>query len=349
MPRETTNFARLEMLDVVRFIASVGVIVLHASALAGESLPIGHLGRFAVPFFTIIAVALTVDGMRRNQSKPMLAYGKERLLRIYLPFLVWTLAYILFRDFKCLLTSDHSLVPIDWLLLIVGSAHHLWFLPFILVATLLAAGAARFVLFRLSPALLVPVAFGAGALVLQVVNPWSQFSSASGDGLNLGYFITRSWNMLPAAFFGVGLGCVWPKLCTMPYRSLLACLGLAVMVLSLVLGPFFKHALVLQHISGLGAVFFALGPWRNRLTRMLADWGQAAYGIYLVHVLWYLALDLACRKSQIPIISVTVVFIIIATIILSTGSGVLLAKSRYTAWMLGIVIPQNNQLRPKLS
>jgi len=328
------------MLDVVRFIAAFGIIVLHVAPLAQGTAWLGPLGRFAVPFFTTMAVVLAVDGCRRHPATKFGAYVVSRLFRIYVPFLIWTVLYIVLRDLKYHYYSHQASVPLEWSLLLVGSAHHLWFLPFIFLATFSAFWAAKFLLLRLPAVPVLAVMSCVGALVVVVSSPQAITASASDDGLNLGYFAVRALNMLPAAFLGLGLGRVWQELCASPQRKRLAWLGLAIGVLALALGPAFNHTLWLQHLAGFGAVMFALGPWHNAITAVLAGWGKSAYGIYLAHVFWYLALAMCCSKLHIPLNPVSVFGLMASTLVLSTLSSVLLGRFQFTAWIVGNTAPK---------
>ena len=337
---------RMEMLDVGRFIAAVGVIILHVAAIEAETAYIGWLGRFAVPFFTTTAVALAVDGFRRNPAKLLGAYGASRLLRIYVPFLVWTLAYVALRNFKYRFLSHQPLIRLEWFVLIVGSAHHLWFLPFILLATLFAAAGAKLVLFRLPAWAVVSISVGS-ALIPMLFHSQVKPVPPGGDGagLTIHYFMGLAWQTLPMALMGVGVGRVLQELRSLRHRATVACFGVTLGVLSLALGPAFNYALALQYASGIGIVFFALGPWHNSLVRAVASWGQAAYGIYLVHVFWYLSLDLLLSKLHLTRGLGTIWMIIASTTVLSTLSAVLISKSRFTAWTIGIGAPSRGLCR----
>lgn len=342
-PTTVVAYQRIEMVDVVRFLAAVGVIVLHIAPIIKATAPFGYIGCFAVPFFTIVAVALTVDGLRSDLDKSLSTYAGSRLLRIYVPFLIWTLAYLILRDVKYHFFTQHPVVVIKWQLLIVGSAHHLWFLPFILLITIFVAVVARFLLFRLPAWLVVSISLGAGISLLLAGNPVGGVVGDADEGLNLAYFWAMSWNMLPAALGGIGLGRVWREIRDSFTGSgrLWALAGLVAAVLSLAPGPGYGYSLALQHLSGIGCVLFALGSWNNRLVHVLASWGKVSYGIYLVHVFWYLALDLTFRKLHVSVGSIIIWLNIALTIVLSTLSALLLAKSRFTAWTIGMAAPKN--------
>jgi len=236
----------MQMLDVARLFAAIGIIILHIASLDKETAYLVHLGRFAVPFFTIAAVALTVYSSGNNPTKSLLAYMGSRILRIYVPFLFWTFTYIAFRDFKYRFVTNQPLVPLNWPLLVVGSAHHLWFLPFILMATFGAAVAAKYFLFRLPTSVVIPISLGLALAAFCVPTSELHISPVSdGDGLTFQYFMSLAWRALPMAFVGVGLGRAWRELCSLPYIATLAWMGLLVAVLSLALMPTFNDSLVL--------------------------------------------------------------------------------------------------------
>ncbi len=57
-------------------------------------------------------------------------------MRIYVPFLAWSVVYLVFKGAKALLLpgepNDFPGVEFLWL----GSFYHLWFMPFMLLVTL---------------------------------------------------------------------------------------------------------------------------------------------------------------------------------------------------------------------
>jgi len=125
----------------------------------------------------------------------------------------------------------------------------------------------------------------------------------------------------------------------MSWRAPLAWFGLVVMLLALALAPAFDYCLALQDISGIGAVCFALAPWSNRWIGVMAAWGRAAYGIFLVHVFWYLLQSMLLAKLHLPLGVGGVWMLIASTSVLSTITAVLLSHSPFTAWTIGMTSP----------
>ena len=334
----------MEMLDAVRFLAAAGVILLHSVTLYPPNVPLGALGRFAVPFFTMVAVALTVDGIRRKPGSSLTAYVTGRFQRIYAPFLVWTAIYLLLRNVKYQFIAHEPWVWPNWPMLLSGSAHHLWFLPFILGVTLAVAFLAKFILFRL-PVCVVIVLSIVAAVATSYLNSYHSALGVLGSGEKLGtvYFLDMARGALPSALLGLAFGRVWSELQGVTGRSALAWGGLAVAVVVLALEPIFNNCRELPILSGLGMVLFALGPWNNGIVRLLARWGKNAYGIYLVHVFWYLMLELVFHRLHLAIGSVSIWLIVFLTVALSTASALWFSQSRWTAWMMGSVSPSQKR------
>jgi len=335
---------RMEMLDAVRFLAAVGVILLHSVTLYPPNVPLGALGRFAVPFFTMVAVALTVDGIRRKPGSSLKEYVTGRFQRIYAPFLVWTAIYLLLRNVKYQFITHEPWVWPNWSMLLSGSAHHLWFLPFILGVTLAVAFLAKFMLFRLPVCGVIFLSIVAAVATCYLDSYYRALSVlGSEEKLGIAYFLSMVRRTLPSALLGLAFGRVWSELQGVTGRAALAWGGLVVAVAALAFGPTFNYCLELQILSGLGTVFFALGPWNNGIVRLLARWGQNAYGIYLVHVFWYLMLELVFHRLHLAIGSASIWLIVFLTVALSTASALWFSQSRRTAWMMGSVSPSQQR------
>ena len=84
-------------------------------------------------------------------------------------------------------------MPLRGALLVTGSVHHLWFLPFVLLATVAAALLAQFLLFRI-PARAVVVGSLASACcwTLMVQDPVQLPGCNEGASLTLGYWFLQA-------------------------------------------------------------------------------------------------------------------------------------------------------------
>src|SRR4051794_7968088 len=123
------------MFDFARLVAIYSIVWLHtlrSPALISWTV----LGRFAVPFFAAGAAFFVVDGLRRQPARPLGEYALGRVRRIYLPFLAWSGIYLVFKWVKSAVLPDQ---PNDFpgiSALWTGTFFHLWFMPFVLLATL---------------------------------------------------------------------------------------------------------------------------------------------------------------------------------------------------------------------
>jgi peptidoglycan/LPS O-acetylase OafA/YrhL len=334
---------RNPLLDAMRFIAAVGVIVWHVAPLSAATARWGVAGHFAVAFFTCTAVGLTVNSFGRNPQRPLWRYVWTRVLRIYLPFLCWTLVYLLLRDAKYRMCGQ-AMVPLNGALLVAGTAHHLWFLPFVLVATATAAALAKGVLFQL-PAWVVVVIAVTGALCWARLMPVPVVAAGDdgSDGLTLGYWWVQVSAAMPSAWMGLAVGRIWTELAMDPWRSRVAWLGLMVVVAGALGGA----GLTLANLSnsawvyggGFGMVLLSFGAWNSGGLRIMAGWGRVAYGIYLVHVGWYLLLEILLRRWVGGADTAMMMANLLLAVALSTGSALWLARNRFTAWSIGMGPP----------
>ena len=96
---------RLELFDAARLAAAIGIVWLHTP----RSVQLAHwslLGRFAVPFFSAAAVFFVIDGLRRQPHRSVRQYAFNRFQRIYVPFLAWSVIYLVFKWVKSLALPD---------------------------------------------------------------------------------------------------------------------------------------------------------------------------------------------------------------------------------------------------
>ena len=138
------NSSKIQWLDTLRTLATVGVIIIHVSSplvnmTYGKNMPYWWLGnvvdsavRFAVPVFLMLSGA-TLLGKDYNLSE----FYKKRVLRVLIPFLFWILVYWIFR-WTMLKTSQqpHNFHDVwQWacdLFMKEGVSKHFWYIYMIL-------------------------------------------------------------------------------------------------------------------------------------------------------------------------------------------------------------------------
>ena len=231
--------------------------------------------------------------MPATRSKGWGRYARSRFLRLYLPFMAWNGIYLAFKLLKGRLLpgepNDYPGAEILW----VGACWHLWFLPFILVVSLLAFAVAWFVLSRpdFAPPVMAASLLCGGVLMFLPPTDW-----LAGIG---NYW--RSWATpcrrsrggwgwpSPAASWawtsctaggdaarrrapGAGTACVWH----------------------------FGDSRLCETLAGLGMLIVAMAPIEQGWGRRLAGLGTLAYGIYLSHVLWLKVIEVLAVKAGMP-------------------------------------------------
>ena len=135
-------------LDWIRAVSMLGVVMIHASSgfifrdsrisLGGvtPALFCNQATRFTVPlFFLLSGLSLGLS----NKPVKLPSFWFRRLWKIGLPYVLWSLFYFLMgRGFRLsLLLEGGSLRELGWLLLLGGTASHLWFIPALLQLYLL--------------------------------------------------------------------------------------------------------------------------------------------------------------------------------------------------------------------
>jgi peptidoglycan/LPS O-acetylase OafA/YrhL len=150
---------RNNAIDAAKLLAAFGVVMIHLapSTPAAQLLSQIFLS-FAVPFFLTIALYFFVNkacGMER------LGFSELRMDRIFIPYAVWTVVYVVLRLIKY--RVQHKLVHLDIVpaLFYGGSGVQMYFLPLLLLFEALAMVVLLFC--RKPPSLLVGIFLLVGA------------------------------------------------------------------------------------------------------------------------------------------------------------------------------------------
>ena len=287
--RETDIRARVEAVDLAKLAAAAAVVWIHVTncATSRELLP---LCRFAVPFFTCAAVYFVLHKVS-SARVPFRAYCLERARRLYVPFLVWSAIYLAARLVKHFVLGFGSPIVFSPALLLNGTTHHLWFLPFICLISVVTFGLAN--IFgtpqpgrepRWMLAFLI-----AGSVLAELPCPIILETTA----FPLSYFVDHLWDALPSAFFGAAL--------FMMLRIIIP--GTALRAIVLVIGVFSLfiefasgiHPLA-AHLAGASLLFLTCTQANRDWMKSLWPWAQLAFVIYLVHVLFVEALQAIANR-----------------------------------------------------
>lgn len=329
---ESEGSARLLMFDVARLVAAAGVTWLHTA----DTRSARHLGRFAVPFFVLSAVFFLMQGLARQPDRSFADYAVARFKRIYLPFLAWSAAYMLLRNLKHLFLSGQPAVPPEFSFLWVGSAHHLWFMPFIWAVGLALFPLGRMMLGRAGLEWPVALIAAVGGTVLALVPE----SLIRGDAVSIGqgpaFFLGVALSALPAVLWGVSLAIVYRK---GPRRWLCghvtALTGLIVAAVCMLPRAWYSERVcLLEHLAGLGWILLALAPWRGWGIERLARLGGLSLGIYLAHPMFIEGLQALAMRAGWRTSWGLDLSIFAAALASSTFFSALLARSRWSRWLV---------------
>ncbi len=328
-PRDKSS-ARLELFDAMRFFAAVAIIWQHNNESPTLNIA-SHRSAFAVPFFTASAVFLVFQSLHRNPARPTGQYIVGRFQRIYIPFIVWSVIYFVFRNAKHLLLSHAASVTIEPQFFLAGTAHHLWFLPFIflvsVVSFLVAKGVWSFANEDARTLFILLTATGGIAIGL---SPNTLFIHQ--------FIINRSWSMLPSIFFAMSLGTAFPRIPARVWasRSMLA-VGIVMLAGGTAIVDTRWQSMLTDNLAGVGAVLIGLVIWPRPLPRIIkamAELGVLAYGIYLVHVLFIEGLQAIAAhfgySGRWQLDLATFILAVVGSILLSK----LIVKSRWLRWMI---------------
>jgi fucose 4-O-acetylase-like acetyltransferase len=325
--RSSIENNRSAAIDVAKLVAAAAVVWIHVTD-CDESRAFIPLCRFAVPFFTAAAVFFVL----RKTSAPhgsLIEYVRQRAQRLYIPFLIWAAFYLVVRFAKHGITGGGSPIIISPAMLLNGTAHHLWFLPFIFLASLLAYGVGthlgkpslkRAPLFGL-------LALAAGIGFANVPCPVLLEPTES----PISYFIDHAWDVTPSIFFGAAL--YWWSLAFKPdarWRWPVLALGLA--------AAFFEFrggdSVLASHVAGMSLLIFSLAQPERAWMCRVRPYAEFAFVIYLVHVFFIESLRVVWERLGMSS-SLTVDFGLWAVAIVgSVITGKLLSQTRALRWVV---------------
>jgi peptidoglycan/LPS O-acetylase OafA/YrhL len=271
-PRE-----RLPLVEVARVVAAIAIIWIHAVE-SPQLTRTTAVARFAVPFFVITSLVFLGESLRRRPDQRWSEYARRRFMRLYVPFLVWSVIYILARAVKHLFVHDTSPLLIRPNLLWAGVTEQLWFLPFLLVVLLIAFPLTRFAIQRNLGWITAPVGLAVCVGALFVPSPDFFF-----DGPTT-FFVQTALLAVPSAGIGLALAGLFPQIKRVAENSLVALIFLMVWIGTLVALEHFGRNTVLETFSGLCLMLACLAPISG--AKRFDALGPYAFGIYLCHVLW---------------------------------------------------------------
>jgi surface polysaccharide O-acyltransferase-like enzyme len=342
---------RIVTYDALRVLAIATVVAIHTLMPYRAPLPEGapvrvvdDLLHYAVPLFVFVSGALVWSRPWKGTTGSYREFLKRRFSAVALPYVAWAALYSAIFVGRAEAAGD-ALRELPGLVLTGHVWYHLYFVPMLLTFYLLTPLAARVA--QRSPELLVLGAYAvrllAGAAITglardtggqvawqyathlvihlphMALGAWFALRATSLPG-----WLRSSWWLLLSVGLAINTGAstdLFSAMDRLPRNGLIA-LGMAAMVLGIVLKT--------QSLEPL------YERWSPELTRA----GSLAFGVYFVHPLFLLAVDVALASLNAERIWLTqpwfpfaVWAAVLAASFAVTG---LLAQRPATAWLVGV-------------
>ena len=332
-------------LDLVRIVAILAVVMIHASASFLVSYPagsfefsVGNLGdgisRLGVPLFVMLSGALMLDEQRNLTLKRIFT---KNVKSIVILTVLWAAIYACVEK---VITPWMGGQPIQWdtvLPTIVEGHYHMWYL-YMLVGLYLATPFLREIVKKKNKNLVL--AFIGLCLLFQFTNPvitvishflgseWKILSTILGKfsfglfGSYTGYYLT-----------GWYLAHIGPE--STRQRRLLYALGITGLASVLLYTHFTGEYKVLYNNLGLpvyfysASVFYALSHFSPTVSPRTSSWiaalSKASFGIYILHPLFLGPMKIHFSHTQYPAVWCISLYFL-GSILLSWLTSILLAR-----------------------
>ena len=322
---------RLLVLDAARVVAAMGVVWFHT--IESDTLRAsGVLGRFSVAFYTIIAVLFLAEHLERNPDRTFGQYAWARIKRLYLPFLAWTALSLPVLMLARKWDSGLPIPALDYNLLISGATLPLWFIPFVVLATLLAFPVVKWAGRNRQRELMVLAASVGVALFLDL----AAWDAPPLQGVPLiGKLLELSWNRWSAIWWGLALAIAYRRwLKDSSWRSLVGALG-AVATVGLVATMWrFGMDSWEKVLCGLAFALLTLAPWRGVWVEKLGRYGRLSFGVYFMHMTVILVLRAIANQIHNDGCWQRDVVLFLVTVLVCWGSLIGLERVRALRWLI---------------
>lgn len=265
-------------LDAARLLASAAVIWVHSVPVDSQA---GIYGTFSTPFFTMVAVYFLLRTLQKSPEKSFASYAWSRLGRLYLPFLAWSIIYLVARNIWRLAAGEPVMLapnPGDFL---AGTSMQLWYLPFILLTGLAVFPIGKFLARRPHGGWGVAFACIISGIVWALA-PRPEFAGMT----PLDHFLSRSWDHAPSVALGVAFFILLSRLRkNLDTPPIVAVAGVAVVVLCLGSFAVMGYSTLAKTLSGAGLMLLVMCPLNWSWIRRAGSFGTYSIGVYFIHPL----------------------------------------------------------------
>ena len=334
--RSVTFGNRYSQLDSGRFAAAIGIVWLHTMEMSASTSRLGEIGRFSVPFFSLVAMLLMGNAVHNRKKRRWLSYTWGRVARIGIPLLIWTAIYVCLRDVKHIVRPTNVLVPITPYLLLGGASLQLWFLPFLLLVSFVCFPVQVWLYSdpQLHTRMSAMLRLGLGALGLAVCFVADPFRVHVRPTLEdqACYVAALGWGALPSVCWGVAIGPTFSVLRKVRSGGGAVC-GVAFLLCMFLVMAFGRSSL-LENTSALFLLGLVFAARTRQLLAVCGYLGVCSFGIYLIHAAAGLGLETFLLRNPNSARFGTIAAVFVASLLLSTVLTWLLLQNRLTRWLV---------------
>ena len=303
---------RLTGVDLFRGIAAYAVAVLHsgdettATVVHYWAAEVRQFCGFAVPFFLATSFYLIINKLYINETSYSL---KPRIKRIVIPYLLWTIVYLVFRSVKFLISNKPEELkklfsdPIS-IIFFGGAEVQLYFLPILFIGTILVVFA-QYLLKKSIKVEIILLLFILSLIIYEELivsgnsfelGPNSAFQSllssiwpdGNKNSLVRILLVELSWMLrcLPYMFMAMLLNYFFIKIKNPNFNIKSTIILLAIFLFINTFDQSFIPHAVKEVIVAYCALLFAISLSSDlKENRIVASLGLCSFGIYLMHYL----------------------------------------------------------------
>lgn len=299
LTREIPVSARAEPLPALalwRFLAVAGVIWTHSLNRVqwdGSGFAFADAGRFGSAFFTQCSCFLVLLKSFGRRDLSWGDYAAGRFWRIYVPFLLWSLIYIVHIQVRHHKFNADEPYQFEWAVFWNGSEYHLWFLPFIFVAGMILFAFGRWLISV--PRLALPIA---AALVFVGAAAGLVHATIQPHHFGWDYMLRLGWNRVPSICWGASLAIAWHFAGRGTLRTVpVALLGIAAFVGSILTLGFAPHLYMFENLAGAGGMLMGVSILNRWAIPGSVQLARLTFGIYLSHIIFISAFRLFWHQT----------------------------------------------------
>ncbi|HGY11578.1 MAG TPA: acyltransferase [Desulfobacterales bacterium] len=289
---------RIVNVERLRILAAFGIVWFHAGNVYGRS--IGYAG---LPIFMMIFCALIISTQSASTYSD---YIKKKSLRLIKPWIFWSCIYLSLKLIKQIYYNEPFTNEFKRYVFFVGSAVHLWYLPYAFVISLLL-----FPLKKLSGKghqfIVASLLAGAGFILiflcriamvhLNIPVPFPQWTFA-----------------LPAIPLGVTIGIMYSA-GSNKNKHIFFTAMIATTILINIYGNISYDKILIPYSYAIILVCGAF-TWSGKFDFISHEWASLCFGIYLIHPLVASVLSRSCMGQVNPYCMIVIVFLLSSVITL---------------------------------